>query len=225
MNNSKTIEKYCLFCGTKFNLHISRKNTAKFCSISCSKKYSWKQIDFRLNIINKLKGRHLSPETEIKKGQHLSPETEIKNGEHISKETEFKKGSKPIHPYTSIELKKLWKDKNYKSYIIRKSMLGRKTTPNKPEKLLLTLLPKSFKYVGDGKLILNGFNPDFIDKRRKLIIELFGDYWHKNTKQRDKIRLGIYKKYGYKTLIIWGKELKNLNKTNQKIKRFIHVSQ
>ncbi len=36
---------------------------------------------------------------------------------------------------------------------------------------------------------------------------------------------GIYKKYGYKTLIIWGKELKNLNKTNQKIKRFIHDSQ
>jgi very-short-patch-repair endonuclease len=96
------------------------------------------------------------------------------------------------------------------------------STPNKPEKLLIKLLPKSFKYVGNGSFWINKFNPDFIDLKNKKIIELFGDYWHnlKNNKFRDKLRLKAYKKYGYQVLIIWEHELKNVIKLINKLGDF-----
>jgi very-short-patch-repair endonuclease len=94
--------------------------------------------------------------------------------------------------------------------------------PNKPEKILISILPKSFEYVGNGKIMIDRFNPDFIDIKNKKIIELFGDYWHNLTvyKERDKRRLKMYRKQEYKTLIIWEHELENINKVLLKINRF-----
>ncbi|KKM86368.1 hypothetical protein LCGC14_1279690 [marine sediment metagenome] len=99
--------------------------------------------------------------------------------------------------------------------------------PNKPEKLLnkilQILLPKEYKYVGNFKFWIDCYNPDFINcNGQKKVIELFGDYWHnrKDAKKRDVLRLKAYKKYGYKTLIVWEHELKNLNKVKLRIKRF-----
>lgn len=86
---------------------------------------------------------------------------------------------------------------------------------NKPESLLNNLLniclDREYKFIGDGKVIIDGFNPDFINTNgQKKIIELYGDYWHnrKEVKERDKRRIKSYKKYGYKTLIFWEYELK-----------------
>lgn len=108
--------------------------------------------------------------------------------------------------------------------------MNKKTiAPNKPEtyliKLLNKLLPKEYKFVGDGKFFIFGFNPDFVNcNGQKKIIEMFGDYWHNRTdaKKRDILRLIAYKNYGYKTLIIWEHELKNLEKVTNKIKEFNH---
>ena len=101
--------------------------------------------------------------------------------------------------------------------------------PNKPEKVMINLFKENdlpFNYVGDGKIWFRGqnsaFNPDFLSKNPKHIIELFGDYWHRNTKKRDKERLKTYSKYGYKTLVIWEHELKNHNKVINKIRNFVN---
>ena len=90
--------------------------------------------------------------------------------------------------------------------------------PNKPEIILNNLLnilfKKDYKYVGDGKFILDGFNPDFINVNgQKKIIEMYGDYWHNKSSyiERDKRRLKSYLKFGYQTLIVWEHELKDLN--------------
>jgi len=99
--------------------------------------------------------------------------------------------------------------------------------PNKTEQLLdkfikLTL-PKEYKFVGNGKVIIDGFNPDFINiNGKKKIIELYGDYWHNlpGYMERDKRRLKSYKKYGYKTLIIWEHELKEPEKVIAKVMEF-----
>ena len=110
----------------------------------------------------------------------------------------------------------------------QKMMLGRGLKPNKPEKWLITILPKRFKYVGNGIFWItskyNSFNPDFINKSNKKIIEFFGDYWHnlKDHKKRDKLRLQLYKRKGYRTLIIWEHELKNLTKVKERITNFIN---
>ena len=99
--------------------------------------------------------------------------------------------------------------------------------PNKPEKqlnkILQKALPKEYKYVGNFKFWIDCYNPDFINiNGQKKIIELYGDYWHnrEDAQNRDVLRLKSYKKYGYKTLIVWERELKNLNKVKLRIKKF-----
>lgn len=124
----------------------------------------------------------------------------------------------------SEALKLRWK--NDRDKIVRVLLEGLQIKPNKPEKVLSSLLnqilPKKYKYVGSGYTIIAGFCPDFIDFKNKLIIELFGDYWHnrKDAKARDKLRLKTYSKYGYQTLVIWQHELKNLLKIKSKIMDF-----
>jgi len=100
--------------------------------------------------------------------------------------------------------------------------------PNKPEKIMINLIKENnlpFNYVGDGQVIIGGFNPDFLSKNPKKIIEVFGDYWHNlsKIKNRDKKRFGEYKKYGYETLVIWEHELKNPFQVLNKIKGFIRI--
>jgi len=90
-------------------------------------------------------------------------------------------------------------------------------------RLLQRILPKEYKYVGNGKVFIERFNPDFINVNgKKKIIELYGDYWHNipQAKIRNELRLKVYNKYGYNTLIIWESELQNKRSLIKKIKDF-----
>ena len=107
---------------------------------------------------------------------------------------------------------------------------GMNIKPNTPERNILNIIKDNslcFKYVGDGKLWIVGenhsFNPDFVDEDNKLIIELFGKYWHtsKEAIEKDKKRLVAYSNEGYKTLIIWDYELTEESKVLNKINSFI----
>lgn len=84
--------------------------------------------------------------------------------------------------------------------------------PNGLETNFISVIKKynlPFKYVGDGSLWICGKNPDFIDEDKKTIIELFGDYWHKDE---DEItRAEHFKSYGFNTIIIWESEIKLLS--------------
>ncbi len=110
---------------------------------------------------------------------------------------------------------------------IKKRLKGLIKKPNKKEKLLNRILQRNFpndwKYVGDGNIIIDSLNPDFINcNGKKLIIELFGDYWHSENRQNMTIpqREKRFAKYGYKMLVIWESELKNLNEVLNRIKKF-----
>ncbi|GAG38348.1 unnamed protein product, partial [marine sediment metagenome] len=98
--------------------------------------------------------------------------------------------------------------------------------PNKPEKVLMNLLKKlnlPYKYVGDGRIIIDGFIPDFINYNgQKRIIELYGDYWHNllDYKERDNRRKISYKKYGYDLLVVWQTELNNMQELEKKLIKF-----
>ena len=137
-----------------------------------------------------------------------------------------KKHTKETKEVESINKKKLWENKEYREIRLKKMFNGKQIKPNKPEKFLINLFKKeelSFKYVGDGYTFIGGKCPDFISFNPKYIIELFGDYWHNlpGAKEKDKERLHIYNKHGYKTLIIWEHELKNPIQVIEKIKGFI----
>lgn len=116
-----------------------------------------------------------------------------------------------------------WQNTEYKEKTLRKILKSGGQHPNKKEIIFDEALQKTFpnqwKYVGDGEIFISGKNPDFINiNGKKQIIELFGDYWHKGENPQD--RIDLFKKYGYDTLVIWEKELKNLEQTIVKVEKF-----
>lgn len=127
--------------------------------------------------------------------------------------------SEEIRQKISNSVKRLWKDKEY----ITKICKGRAIRPNKPETIVLDLLnnfyPNEWRYTGDFSFMINGKNPDFVNcNGQKKIIELFGNYFHKGENPKDRAK--IFAPFGYKTLVIWERELKNINKVKSRIQRF-----
>jgi hypothetical protein len=96
-------------------------------------------------------------------------------------------------------------------------------SPNKLEiyfeKLMISEnLP--YKYIGDGQQLFGHKSPDYINTNgENKLIELFGDYWHRNDNSQD--RIDHFKKYNFDTLIIWKHELRsNPLSVIEKIKSF-----
>lgn len=117
---------------------------------------------------------------------------------------------------------------------LEKQRKGRNMKPNKPEILLINLLDVlglDYHYVGDYKIFIGtkghkGHNPDFINERKKKVIEHFGDYYHGEGKlkipkeKHEQEVIDHYRKHGYDCLIIWQYELKDLDKLKEKIQLF-----
>jgi very-short-patch-repair endonuclease len=96
--------------------------------------------------------------------------------------------------------------------------------PNVPEMSLLGLLeelyPGEWKFTGDFSFVINGKNPDFVNcNGQKKVIELFGDYWHRGEDPKD--RAAIFAPFGYSTLVIWERELKDMEKVAKRIHKFV----
>jgi G:T-mismatch repair DNA endonuclease (very short patch repair protein) len=129
-----------------------------------------------------------------------------------------KKHSLSVKQAQSVLAKKCWKDPEF----ITKQMKSRNVHPNKPENQLIDLfgfLSLPYKYTGDGQFILGGKCPDFVNVNgQKKIIEMFGDFWHKDENPND--RMAIFEPFGFKTLVIWEHELKDLESVKQRILEF-----
>lgn len=152
--------------------------------------------EFRAKISAKNKNRRLSPKTMFKNGHISLPEWKLANSE---------------------ALKGKWQDEEY----VRKQMRARGVHPNKKERQIEELanqygLPLHF--VGDGQLIIGGKCPDFHNGNGK-VVELFGDYWHRNDNPSAKIE--FYEKFGYKCLVIWENELSDVPCVISKLKEFL----
>jgi hypothetical protein len=124
--------------------------------------------------------------------------------------------------------KKLWNDP--KSFFNsaewrRRVSKAANIRPNNPEKVIHKILsdifPGKFEYTGDFSFWIGRKNPDFVNKENKLVIEYFGEYYH--SKEEETPRINYFKKFGYKTLIIWESELKTDYIANR-IKKFVERS-
>lgn len=95
-------------------------------------------------------------------------------------------------------------------------------SPNKQEKQLLRvlneLMPGEYQFVGNGKIVISRKIPDFIDTSRTKLIEMFGDFYHKNQNPQE--RIDFFSQYGYRTLVIWASELRNNEQLKTKIINF-----
>ena len=159
------------------------------------------------------KGKVVSEETKQK--QRESRLNFIKENPKIAFENSAKSGKKlkgkKQSEKTVAARKERWKDPEYKKKRL-KQMLKFKG-PNRPESKIISICEKfklSYTFVGNGALIIENFNPDFVNtKNRRLLIEVFGDYWHNRTDwaERDKQRFKIFSKNGYKTLVLWENEI------------------
>ncbi len=141
-----------------------------------------------------------------------------------------RKHSEKIIKKISKTQTKRWKNPKIRKKRIKAIFRAINLKPNKSEQKLNQLLqanfPNEFKFVGDGSVIIEGFNPDFINcNGKKLIIELFGNFWHNLPSyiKRDNKKLNIYSGYGYKTLIIWQKELRKPKIVIEKIRGFLYA--
>lgn len=126
-------------------------------------------------------------------------------------------------PIFQREMQKLteqrWKDPIFQEKIYAACSLK----PNKPEqalnKLLQNLFPNEYKYVGDFQFFIGSKNPDFMNTNgKKFLIELYGDYWHRNDNPQD--RIDYFKNFGFDTFIIWEHELKDQEVLKSKLQNF-----
>lgn len=136
-----------------------------------------------------------------------------KKGKRCSPKTEFTSDRMKALHRDPIYMDKIWKALNIK--------------PNKPETVILNLLnslyPDEWKYTGDFSFTINGKSPDFVNcNGQKKIIELFGDYWHRGQNPQD--RIDAFKPFGYDTLVIWERELKQIESVVDKIREFAEAA-
>lgn len=180
------------------------------------------------------KGRWHTPEAKLKQRiAKLGNKNPSKRFEVRRKISDSLKGnilSAETKQKLSLSNKKAWEKEGQKENQLKAIFKGLNVKPNKPEQILAKLIQENnlpFNYVGDGKIWFRGkitsFNPDFLSKNPKHIIEMFGDYWHnrEDSKLRDIERLQTYSKYGYKTLVIWEHELKDKELVVDKIRTFV----
>lgn len=135
---------------------------------------------------------------------------------------EGKYPSKKTRKKLSLHSKLQWKDLKYRNKVTKAIREGLKQKPTLPERQIIQIIEINklpFNYTGDGKVILNGFNPDFLSKNPKHIIEMNGEYWHRD-KSKEIRKKKAYNSLGYKLLVIWSKELENPQKVTEKIINF-----
>ena len=198
-------------------------------SLSESRKKSWQDPKYReekLKTLRSLERRRKTSESLMGhiggfKGKHHTEATKRRMSKIISK-----------------SIKKLWQNSEYKERH-HKAMLKWYSkysncihiSPTKPERRLRNDLNKMFpgdnRFVGDGKIWIVGKNPDFMNVNgQKKIIEMFGNWWHskektgRTKKEEENQRINHFAKYGYKTLIVWQRELNNIPELKRKLTEF-----
>lgn len=177
-----------------------------------------RKVKFDLDLLKRLYVNERLSSTKIAKRLDVSATTICK----ILKEHKWLRS-------ISKALKERWADPNsiyndveWQRRIIKKLM----KRPTSYEQKIIDLCKKynlPFRYVGDGEIIIDHINPDFISYNgRKLIIETYAKYWH--PKNYEEIRAKRFAKCDYKVLFLNDNDLSNKNWENiclNKIKKLL----
>lgn len=161
-----------------------------------------------------LKGRP-SP----KRGQEL-PE-DVKRKISISLKNYFQEHnvSQETREMISRASRQMWRDPIWARQQFKRLNLKPNSLEKTLNQILNEVMPRAWKYVGDGQVIIGGKCPDFINiNGKKQVIELFGEYWHPVFDVSKRIE--HFRQYGFDTLIIWGEELKDELRLKTKIVKF-----
>jgi len=173
-------------------------------------------------------GYKLTPEQRIRRvmlfegktgsftGHKHTPEAKIKISEVHKGKSRSSKDKQKI----ANTKKRQWEDREFALMMIKSFKLLPNKKENMLDDLLIEMFPNEFKYVGDGQFIIAGKCPDFINiNGKKQVIELYGDYWHRDDDPQE--RIDLFAGYGYKTLIIWEHELKDIDTLKDRLLEFV----
>lgn len=187
--------------------------------------------EMKRNLSIKFKGKHHSPSTELKKG-HIFNKGVAKTLEHIKKLRQLalkperikistqnlpknvqgqknpfygKHHTKYSKVLMSNKARERFNNPEFKEKFLKINLQARLKRPTSLEKAFIELCKEHklpYGYVGDGKIIINGANPDFINNNgQKFIIETASRYHHRPSYPRE--RQAIFGKYGFKVLVLW----------------------
>lgn len=177
--------------------------------------------------ISKL-GKHPSLEarqkmSKIGKAKFADPRNCPMYGKHLSEDSKKRMSKAHLGKTFSRETKQrmsnarklLWQSPEYRAKIVPACLKSRR--PTDLEQRLINIIIKyglPYKYTGDGSFIIGRLNPDFVNVNgEKIAIEVFGGHWHQNKKgplRTEEGRRAILKEYGWKLIVIWGDELKQI---------------
>jgi len=126
-----------------------------------------------------------------------------------------------IKKNNSEKHKELWKDKN-STYntpeFMEKLLKGLMKRPTSFEQKIIILCSKNrlpFVYTGDGRIFIGNKNPDFVNEEKKIIIEVFLNYFkikgYGSVENYIKERGEHFSKLGYKTIFIREEEIMDKN--------------
>ena len=175
---------------------------------------------------SKMQGKKHSDEARTKMAISQKGKNKWSKGRTLSIETRQKislavklRWQNPEYRAKVIQaLKARWADPDYADRVRPLIIKGNFQKPTQPEQRLIDIIKRfhlPFKYTGDGKLTIHGFNPDFVNcNGAKVIIEVFGDYWHgkraRTWKETELGRIMIFNSFGFKCIVLWEKELNTL---------------
>ena len=232
----------CLECGKEFWVIPSRFNTAKYCSRRCQ----------NIALGRRHRGEN-NPAKRPEVREKISKNNPMKNPDIRKKWDKLMRGSenpaKRPEVRAKISVKKklnnptafkpgkdnLFYGKKHSENALKKIRLARMrqkfpTYLTKPEKKFIKLIELHnlpFKYVGNGTFWIGypPMNPDFVHLKKKIAIEIFGDYWHRRPGipklQTEEGREAAFAKYGWKLAVIWEYELENEDEVIQKVRKYV----
>ena len=155
----------------------------------------------------KLQGRLLSADTKYKISL-------------IAKE-QFKTGKRNVSGSNNGMFGKKLSEKH--RLALHQSQSTKKTKPEIDAEL--TLKQFGFRYSGDRTFWVtfkNGRhkNPDFVNSKTKMVVEIFGRYWHPDPNEKEEI-ISLYKEIGWTCYVVYDDEFFNPDVFNEMLGEFV----
>ena len=187
--------------------------------------YGKKQTeDWKQNISKSLKGKiswdkGLTKETDERikeRSQSMIGRIQTQITRKKISESSIKMWNNPKHHLRmSKQMKKQWQNDEYREKVLRNLNKTLMQRPTKLEQSFIEFFSRNtlpFKYVGDGKLIIGGKIPDFVETNGKKIVLEVGNKEEKNWrfgdwKKYELERINHFEKNGWKCLVFWDCQL------------------
>ena len=205
---------------TKHNISLGRKGKGIGRSSAMKGKIPWnkgliKEIDSRCR--GGVKKGYISKVKKTKELYPLLSNSGVKKGnvpwnKGLTKETDDRVNQ------ISLKIAEKYKEPGFFSKVMHRRI------PSYPEQIFMNLCEEMslpYRYVGNGRLIIEGKNPDFVDSTGTKLIEIWGEHFHIGQNPQD--RIDFFKVRGYQCIVIRASELKNKEKILAKVKKFMEA--